>query len=101
MQIRFERFNERLGDMQRNISDLQNRNANNGMGRNSVFSFPSSNTLENQSEATHRSANSRESGHTKVKPQLYDGLTDIDEYLTQLSIIAEITDGAVTLKLYT
>ena len=90
MQIRFERFNERLGDMQRHISDLQNQNTNNGMGRNSVFSFPSSNTLENQNEATHRSANSRESGHTKVKPQLYDGLTDIDEYLTQFSIIAEI-----------
>ena len=98
MQIRFERFNERLGDMQRNISDLQNRNTNNGMGRNSVFSFPLSNTLENQSEATHRSANSRESGHTKVKPQLYDGLTDIDEYLTQFSIIAEINKWSCDTK---
>ena len=98
MQIRFERFNERLGDMQRHISDLQNQNVNNGMSRNSVFWFPSANTLENQSEVTHRSANSRERGQTKVKPQLYDGLTDIDEYLTQFSIIAEINQWSCDTK---
>ena len=91
-------FNERLGDMQRQISNLQNRNANNGMGRNSVLSFPSSNTLENQSEAVHRSPHPRENGHTKHKFQLYDGLTDIDEYLTQFSTIAEINQWSCDAK---
>ena len=37
--------------MQRHIDDLEKRNTNNGMDRNSVFSFPSSNMLESQGEA--------------------------------------------------
>ena len=41
MQSRFDRFKKKLSDMQRNIDDLENRNTNKGMGRNSVFSFPS------------------------------------------------------------
>ena len=97
MQIRFERFNERLGDMQRHIVDLQNRNVSNGVGGNSVFSFPSSNTLEN-GEMASRNTHPRENGHTKVKPQLYDGLTDIDEYLTQFGIIAEINQWSCDSK---
>ena len=43
-------------------------------------------------------ASSRENGHTKVKPQLYDGLTDIDEYLTQFNIIAEINQWSCDTK---
>ena len=97
MQIRFERFNERLGDMQRHIVDLQNRNVSNGVGGNSVFSFPSSNTLEN-GEMASRNTHPRENGHTKVEPQLYDGLTDIDEYLTQFGIIAEINQWSCDSK---
>ena len=44
------------------------------------------------------SARSRENGHTKVKPQLYDGLTNIDEYLTQFNIIAEINQWSCDTK---
>ena len=56
------------------------------------------NRLESQGGATNVSARSRENGHTKVKPQLYDGLTNIDEYLTQFNIIAEINQWSCDTK---
>ena len=36
--------------------------------------------------------------HARVKPQLYDGLTDIDEYLTQFNIVAEINQRSSQTK---
>ena len=98
MQIRFERFNEKLSDMQSQISNLENRNTNNETGGTSIFSFPPSNTFRGQGESAILSTGSRENSNIKVRPQLYDGLSDIDEYLTQFNIVAQINQWGSNIK---
>ena len=98
MQIRFERFNEKLSDMQSQISNLENRNTNNEAGGTSIFSFPPSNTFRGQGESAILSTGSRENSNIKVRPQLYDGLSDIDEYLTQFNIVAQINQWGSNIK---
>ena len=48
------------------------------------------NNLDAQGEASSLAGCADNHSNTKVKPQLYDGLTDIDEYLTQFYIVTEI-----------
>ena len=50
--------------------------------------------LDAQGEASSLAGCADNHSNTEVKPKLYDGLTDIDEYLTQFNI------GIVKLKLY-
>lgn len=93
---KLDRVNEKLNDVQRHISDLQNRNTNNLIGGSETSQVPPSNrtevqnNLHAQGEASSIAGYTDKHSNTKVKPQLFDGLTDIDEYLTQFNIVAEI-----------
>lgn len=93
---RLDRVNEKLNDVQRHISDLENRNTNNMIGSSATSQVPSSdgtevqNNLDAHGEASSSAGYADKHSNTKVKPQLYDGLTDIDEYLTQFNIVTEI-----------
>lgn len=93
---RLDRVNEKLNDVQRHISDLESRNTNNMIGSGATSQVPSSdwtevqNNLDAQGEASSLAGCADNHSNTKVKPQLYDGLTDIDEYLTQFYIVTEI-----------
>ncbi|MCG8031204.1 MAG: hypothetical protein JAZ03_03345 [Candidatus Thiodiazotropha taylori] len=75
--------------MQKHVTEIENKNSNNGV----TFPFASGNrqnSFTRQNESTEFSMRQNVSVPTKVKPQLYDGSTDLDEYLTQFNIIAEI-----------
>ena len=93
---RLDRVNEKLNDVQRHISNLENRNTNNMIGGSATSQVPSSDgtevqkNLDAQGEASSLAGCADIHSNTKVKPQLYDGLTDIDEYLTQFNIVTEI-----------
>ena len=97
-QGRLDRVTERLSDLQRQIGNIENRNTNN---MTSGVSNPqgllsdrpaAQNDLHAQCEVANLRRHTHENAHTKVKPQLYDGLTDIDEYLTQFNIVTEINE---------
>ena len=93
-QGRLDRVTERLSDLQRQIGNIENRNTNtsdvsNSQGLVSDWSA-AQNDLHAQGETATLRRHTHENTHTKVKPQLYDGLTDIDDYLTQFNIVTEI-----------
>ena len=79
-------------------SHLENRNTKNETWGTSIFPFPPSNTFRGQGESAILSTGSREKSNIKVRPQLYDGLTDIDEYLTHFNIVAQINQWGSNIK---
>ena len=104
---RLDRVNAKLNDVERHVSDLENRNTNNMIGSSATSQVPSSdgtevqNNLDAQGEASNLAGCADNLSNTKVKPQLYDGLTDIDEYLTQFNIVTEINGWNSQVKVTT
>ena len=88
---KFDRMSEKLCTLQRQICDIETRNTNSNSSSQGSSAVRSElgNSLHAQGEAADKSRPT-ENMHVRVKPQLYDGLTDIDEYLTQFNIVAEI-----------
>ena len=93
---RLDRVTEKLSDLQRHVNDLENSNTNNILnGRSSTHIVTTGrndivNDIQAQGETVIVGRSQNENGSTKVKPQLYDGLSDIDEYLIQFNIVSEI-----------
>ncbi|KAL3857159.1 hypothetical protein ACJMK2_011854 [Sinanodonta woodiana] len=85
MRSTFENFESKLLNLQKKLHLIENRNENSR-----------SREIENpiKSSREHRNAHEkiRNNTQSRIKPQLYDGQTDIDEYLTQFNIISELND---------
>ena len=68
-----------MNDVQRHISDLENRNTNNMIGSSATSQVPSSdgtevqNNLDALDDASSSAGCADNHSNTKVKPQLYDG----------------------------
>ena len=95
-QGRLDRMTERLCDLQRQVGDIENRNSNSISNHRGLAADRSE--TRNDIHAHGEAARPRENMHARVKPQLYDGLTDIDEYLTQFNIVAEINQWSSQTK---
>lgn len=86
---RLESFGDQLGHLQRHVNDLENRNVNSRVSTEHMLPPPINNNVRHRNE-TGTNEKHVDNSRSRVKPQLYDGLSDINEYLTQFNIIAEI-----------
>ena len=92
MKSTFEHFESKLLNLQKKLYLIENRNENSRTREIENPSFHSNSEIRSSREHTHAHNEIRNNKQSRMKPQLYDGQTDIEEYLTQFNIIAELND---------